>query len=264
MALNGELPMKNRKHDGLGILKEHIKTYPHMEVRDACKLIYQSIFGGGHMIPDPSYSLKRLQDEFLEYNSMEGETLEYIGKGTCRIYLNVVKAGLSLETLNQMFVISANHKKGTIETLEEYLEELLKQCENRVLPFEYEECKRFVEIWKKQGYPAISHSETYRFHYKPAYRVVDEAYVKYYPVFCEIDRLLAKEKDNNRPVIVCIDGMAGSGKSTLGHCFRRFINAICSIWMTFSFNPIKEQRNVWRNRAVMWIIDVLKKKYTIR
>ena len=46
------------------IILEHVKKYPLMEIRDIAKLIYQSEFGGGHMIPNPEISLKRIQEEY--------------------------------------------------------------------------------------------------------------------------------------------------------------------------------------------------------
>ena len=33
---------------------EHIKRYPEMEIQDVVKSFFQSEFGGGHMIKDPS------------------------------------------------------------------------------------------------------------------------------------------------------------------------------------------------------------------
>lgn len=201
------------------IIKEHLNTYPLMEVRDVCKLIYQSVFGGGHMIPNPDYSLKRLQEEYntVEKSLSDGtEVVESLGKGMVRIYLHALKEGMAAETLNKMFVLSANQKKGTMDELEHNLKELLSMCEKKEVPFDIEETKDFIEAWKEQGYPAISHSESYRMNYQPTYRVVDKKYGKYYRVFLAIDHLLKKEKDSDKPLIVAIDGMAGSGKSTLG------------------------------------------------
>lgn len=199
-------------------IQKHIDTYPLMEVRDVCKLIYQSIFGGGHMIPNPEYSLKRLREEYESMKDVFGEEeskIEEIGEDVSRMYLNTLKNGLSPETLNQMFVLSANKKKGTGEELEEVLALFLKDCEDCSFPFSYGEAADFIEKWKKEGYPAISHSETYRNSYLPAYRVIERDYGKYYKVFLEIDCLLEKAKNEDRPLVVCIDGMAGSGKSTL-------------------------------------------------
>ena len=35
------------------ILLEHFHRYPQMQLQDAVKLLYQSEFGGGHMITSP-------------------------------------------------------------------------------------------------------------------------------------------------------------------------------------------------------------------
>ena len=45
----------------INVIKEHLKCYPNMEINDVAKLIYQSEFGGGHMISDSEMSLKRIQ-----------------------------------------------------------------------------------------------------------------------------------------------------------------------------------------------------------
>lgn len=175
------------------------------------------------MIPNPSYSLNRLQEEYESVKDMLTETsevTEQIGGGICRIYLNSIKQGLAFATLNNMFVFSANRKRGTVEELEKELQAFLDRCERDISFFKTEEAKPFIQTWKEKGYPAISHSDIYREHYQPAYRVVDEVYGRYYPVFLEIDRLIEKNKGKERPVIIVIDGMAGSGKSTLGDLLK--------------------------------------------
>ena len=45
------------------ILNEHAKRYPKMEARDWFKLLYQSEFGGGHLIADKNMALRRLENE---------------------------------------------------------------------------------------------------------------------------------------------------------------------------------------------------------
>ena len=47
------------------ILLEHFHRYPQMQLQDAVKLLYQSEFGGGHMVTSPEKSLKSLEDENL-------------------------------------------------------------------------------------------------------------------------------------------------------------------------------------------------------
>ena len=44
------------------ILRSHFARYPAMTPQDAVKLLYQSAFGPGHLIADPAYALRRLEE----------------------------------------------------------------------------------------------------------------------------------------------------------------------------------------------------------
>ena len=107
------------------ILREHIKRYPHMQVTDAVKLLYQSEFGGGHMISNPARSLMWIKNEAsmarLEPYDQVTPLLEEIGGGICRISLDAIGEGLAPETLNQMFVKTADRTVGTMENFEKKL-----------------------------------------------------------------------------------------------------------------------------------------------
>ena len=201
------------------IILEHIKKYPLMEIRDVAKLIYQSEFGGGHMIPNPQTSLNRIQEE---YKSLGTEALnvssviENIGNGLARIYLSCLDHGISANVLNEMFVHSANNKKGTIAGLEEKIELVISMCQNSLLPYCMEDALEFFEAWENDGYPAMSHSEIYRQNYYPAYRVVEDNFVKLYQVVEKLQEVLKNSLSDlcDKPYVVAIDGMSGSGKST--------------------------------------------------
>lgn len=195
----------------INILQEHVARYPKMQIQDLAKLIYQSEFGGGHLITDAAKSLKRIQEEYQSLNSQNAyhsPVVESIGNGMCRIYLSCLSNGLSANVLNQMFVQSANNHKGTIEGLEQKIEFCLKACKNNELPFSHKEAKAFFENWKLQGYPAMSHSDIYRENYHPAYRVITESFGQIYNVIQRIEK--------EQPFVVAIDGMSASGKTTLG------------------------------------------------
>ena len=209
------------------IILEHIKKYPLMEIRDVAKLIYQSEFGGGHMIPNPQMSLNRIQEE---YKSLKPEALnvssvvENIGNGLSRIYLSCLNHGISANVLNEMFVHSANNKKGSIAGLEDKIELVISMCQEALLEFDIDTVIEFFEAWAQDGYPAMSHSETYRQNYFPAYRVVEENFVKLYEVVQRVHESLESVAncDNTshgtehfyKPYVIAIDGMSGSGKST--------------------------------------------------
>lgn len=199
-----------------------------MEILDAVKLLYQNEFGGGHMIKDESASLRRLQEEAQKRNqeragagngaagtgNREGFGLwEPVGNGLGRLSLDILKEGLSPETMNRMFVLTANAVQGTREGFEQKLK-LLEQCieENR-MEFSLEEFRKYRACYQEQGYPAVSHSKAYHDAYDPSYRIVGEQFWDFMEVFLAMDRLLSKEEG---AAAVFIDGKSGSGKSTLG------------------------------------------------
>lgn len=207
-------------------LLRQIERYPGMKVEDAVKLLYQSEFGGGHMIKNSQASLRWLKEEWnqvREREMAEGQSedvpdFEEIGDGMCRINLKALERGLSPETLNQIFVQSADRKPGKKASFEKKLDMLMECSRKGEVPFSSEETGAYLEEYKSQGYPPVSHSERYRLLYHPAYRVAAEYYTRYYEVFLQIDRVRALAE--NKPVIVSIDGMCGSGKSTLGRILR--------------------------------------------
>ena len=193
-----------------------------MEIRDLVKLIYQSEFGGGHMIANPQMSLNRIQEE---YHSLKPEALdvssvvENIGDGLSRIYLSCLDHGIPAEVLNEMFVHSANNKKGSVAGLEEKIELIIYMCHNKELSYNVDEVIDFFETWKQDGYPAMSHSETYRQNYHPAYRVIETNFTKLYEVSCRVKKELYDSVD--KPYVIAIDGMSGSGKSTFATLLQK-------------------------------------------
>lgn len=200
------------------ILQEQWNRYPGMLPEDVVKLLYQSEFGGGHMISDPQESLERLVEEWRgragSQTGADGRNWERIGGGMCRMHLSVLDQGLSPETLNRMFVRSAKQKKGEQASFERKLALLCQLCRNGGLPLDADVLEGYLDSYRRQGYPAVSHSHEYRRRYHPAYRVVSQRFARYYEVFRQIDRVL--ESSGQKQVVVAVDGMCGSGKTTLG------------------------------------------------
>lgn len=240
------------------ILLKNCAKYPQMQVQDAVKLLYQSEFGGGHMISDIGKSLDRICEESLKNASQfdkdrqksinyKSEPYEFIGNGICRIYLSALDDGLRPETLNQMFVWTAKHKTGTVAGFERKLEVLLDCCRSGELSWSVEEVQRYLSAYKMQGYPVVSHSDVYRETYQPSYRVVDEKFVRYYPVILEIDRALMRAEKvvaAGKPLTVSIDGMCGAGKSTLGSLLSQIYD--CNLFHMDDFFLRSEQRTSQR------------------
>lgn len=229
------------------ILLEHYRRYPRMDIRDIVKLIYQSEFAGGHLIKSDDDSLRRLEDEMEQVDKSgrlvpkNGELFESIGGGLCRLDLYWLRGtGISIETVNRFFVNTANSVSGSVCGLEKKFRVLRQCCEDGELPYRIEELDMFVNEYRKNGYPAIGHSEAYRQEYSPSYRIVKEEYCKYFSVFSSIDSLMRIRGSVN----VAIDGSSGSGKSTLASLLAGVYD--CNVFHTDHFFLTPEMRTVER------------------
>lgn len=277
------------------ILMKQFARYPQMKIEDAVKLLFQSEFGGGHMVANPAKSLERIWQEWQENTTRQQERIsvcepgiwtgnrqvdkletgnrqadgagiganngwtnrgavlpyEEIGDGICRLYLSALDEGLLPETLNQMFVRTADQKIGKKERFEKKLELLLACCESGELPFAPDEVRAYLSDYQAQGYPPVSHSDWYHSQYHPSYRVVSECYTRYYPVFLAIDR--ACTQAGERQVTVAIDGMCGSGKSTLGRILKEIYD--CNLFHMDDFFLRPEQRTEARLKEIGGNVD---------
>ena len=219
------------------ILKEHASAHPVMEITDAVKLVYQHTLGGGHMIPDPSRSLARLEAELAGTPADDGPLTEDLGGGLVRLRLaGMVGVGLSAEAVNRLFVLSANMTHGSIEALKTNLEILRRVTAAGVFAFDGAALDAYLAAYAQQGYPAVSHSETYRAAYGPAYRVVRRDLLRALPVILAIDGRLAE----CGRVLAALDGRCASGKSTLGALLAEVYGAALFHMDDFFLRP--EQR----------------------
>lgn len=221
------------------ILSEHKKRYPGMEVQDVVKLLYQSEFGNGHMITEPDQVMNQLEKEYHGVQkhpgaaATPGPAIEHIGGDYCRVYLNQLPEGLSLMTLNRLFVLSTKMARGNQTAFEEKLNRFRRWTREGITGFSEAEVEPYLTEYQHQGCPVVSHSVNYRNLYQPAYRVLAEAYAGHLDMFADIDRMLAAGEDEAVPgkrclssgaysircphnaVLVAIDGQCASGKTTL-------------------------------------------------
>ena len=154
------------------ILREHARRYPLMQPTDAVKLIYQNEFGGGHLIRDEEACLNYLRREyaFVEKNPT-APLHEGIGNGIVRVNLTAVKPE-DLEQLARDFIRSAAEHTGSMDSFLRKLEVLRQVTLEGYFAFGAESLEMYLEEYKKAGYPAVSHSETFRKAYEPSYRII--------------------------------------------------------------------------------------------
>lgn len=194
-----------------GILRRE-KERPGFQIRDAVKLLYQSEFGGGHLISDPQAAYGRLCREMETCESVDEPLVTEIGNGFCRVNLSPARKRFSPETLFRIFRLSARERHGDLESFKEKLKLVYE------LGFDRTDADRFLSEYVSSSCPMLSHSESYRAANKPAYRVILTDYARYFDVFSAVDRLEGR-------ILVGVDGMCAAGKSALARALADVYDA---------------------------------------
>ena len=161
------------------VLLAHAEKYPLMEPTDAVKLLYQSEFGGGHLIKDPTSCLNYLYQEYRTTTLKNDIPLtEEIGNGFVRIHLAALNENnLSVAKLGEIFLLSAAQLHGNMDSFREKLSILMKLTQDGKMPFSAEDLASYLQEYEQAGFPPVSHSEVYRSAYHPSYRVVSKKYL---------------------------------------------------------------------------------------
>ena len=101
------------------IIQKHTALYPKMQLKDVAKLLYQSEFGGGHMIQNEAACLDFLCREYAATVQTSTPLLEEIGSGMVRVYLaGLDSAGYPIEQLGQDFIRSAAAVRGNMDAFQ--------------------------------------------------------------------------------------------------------------------------------------------------
>ncbi len=227
-------------------IKELYKKYPLAEVQDVYKALFQSTFGCEHLVHDEEAAADYIKREANECLLHRCGTEPLMGE-YCRVYLDVIKNGLSAETFARLFVMSAEAVHDN--DFEEKLAVFADMAKNGDIPAEYEAVDDFIEKMREQNYPPCHHSETYRREYHPAYRLMKKKYARYIPLFTAIDRLM-REKER---VVAAIDGGAASGKTTLAKLLDSVYDA--NIFHMDDFFLREEQRTPERFAEIGGNVD---------
>lgn len=158
------------------LLKLHASRYPLMQPTDAVKLIYQNEFGVGHLISDHSLFMERLRREADAIREIRDIPLtESIGNGLIRVMLNSPKSSLIyLEGLAVACIKTAEQHRGCLDCFLKKIEELEAVCKKGIFQFSENDLTVYLQRYRSEGYPPVSHSSLYREAYHPAYRVIRE------------------------------------------------------------------------------------------
>ncbi len=211
------------------LLLEHYRTHPKARVQDLLKLLYQSVFGCGHMLGDKTEGLTTLDAELqaLAPSIHATNCLTDVGGGFSRLHLRAVQEhDLSPHTLYRLFELSALQPSGNMEEFLQKVYVLQELCRAGNLPFSAHEVEEFVRDWQNSGARPFSHSPDFKKAYHPAYRVVKTALCQFLPLFSAIDRHI----NTNDLTVLAIDGRCASGKTTLADLiFKLYCCAVVPI-----------------------------------
>ncbi|MBR5867923.1 MAG: hypothetical protein IKZ21_00640, partial [Clostridia bacterium] len=193
------------------ILRQHAARYPAMEPQDGVKLLYQSTFGGGHIVANAETAIARLTAERAGVTMTQKPLLEPIGDHV-RLHLDSLEGeGLSSNLLGRLFCLSARRTVGDMDTFRTRLDLLRRLTAEGVFGFDSDALEECLHSYAEAGYPMVSHSEAYRAAYDPAYRVLDGACARLVPVLLALEGKLASGKS---PLVLRIDGRCAGGKTT--------------------------------------------------
>lgn len=188
--------------------------YPGLHIQDLVKALYQAALGGGHLLRDSAQVRERLQAELAACGQgrLAASLLEPLGPDYCRLHLRAMAdSGLAADTLLALFVLSGQEAGEGPAALLPALQRLEELLNRGALPLDQVESRAYLAAYRAAGCPQVSHSDAFRAAHAPAYRVIRREYARYLPVFCALDRLLARQDR----VLAAIEGGSAAGKTGL-------------------------------------------------
>lgn len=151
----------------------HVKRHSIIMPQDVVKFCYQAALGAEHLLADIEAARRYFDAEFDKVEARDGDLVEFLTDELCRVDLGVWKLrGLPREALFDAFAESAGVEGGGKEVFAGYLEDAEACFGELELSFSLDEWRNFLEKYVGAGMPAVHHSESYREHEKPSYRVV--------------------------------------------------------------------------------------------
>ena len=226
----------------------HAQKHPQLQAEDVFKYLFQSALGCEHLVSNQAAALAYIKREYETISQAGEPSVEPLDGEYSRVALSCLNAGLAPETLARLFCLSAKQEENGRTFLEKKIEVANELIACEELPIDKEEFAQKLASWKAMGYPALHHSEAFRAHYKPAYRVIANRYVEFLPLFTQIDKHLAKGE-----TIVAIEGGSASGKSTLASILKEVYT--CNVFHMDDFFLRPEQRTQERLLEVGGNID---------
>ena len=238
-----------RKNKTRELLIKHFEKHPELCAEDIFKFIFQSAFGCEHLVSNETAALEYIKKEYSSLSDDVAERVEALDGDYSRVHLSCLRDGLSPETLARIFCLSAKKEENGAEELIEKLGVATELVREGIIRLDREDFEKRIDEWREADYPAIHHSDEFRAEYRPAYRVISDRYVAFFPLFERIDSLL----NERERVVVALEGGSASGKSTLADMLSEIYD--CNIFHMDDFFLRPEQRTLERLSEIGGNID---------
>lgn len=191
-----------------------------MAPADAVKLAFQNEFGAAHL-DDGRDEEREIGDEMRLAQVCSRDSAEYIGNRGARLFLTS-REGLELGAGLVSKIFDASLKaQGSAQGFESKLFTLRQAVADNLFSFAAPEYDGWLEKYRREGCPPPGHSKIYKESYKPHYRVVDSYYIR----LLGLIGMLADRLKHKPRLIVGIDGMAASGKTTAAQLLKKVFDA---------------------------------------
>lgn len=248
------------------LLVAHYRAYPHLQIQDLFKYLHQSAFGCEHLVSSTEAAIDRIAAEYACNHSAPTD-VEPLDGDYSRVPIAYMDSGLTAATFGRLFALSAQKEPEGLAALTEKLAVARQLVVEGALPFSLSEFDRAAEAWQADGYGAVRHSDAFREHYSPAYRVIHNRFLPFLPLLAQLDRRLADGR-----VILAIEGGSASGKTTLSGWLHTLYD--CTVFHMDDFFLQPHQRtperlaeiggNVDRERCLEEVLQPLSRGGAVR
>ena len=204
-------------------LRTQAALHPTMQPQDVLKMCYQAAFGAEHLLKDEQSARAYLTYEWENTPGDSDEALyERISNEVCRLNIRAWKGqGLPMEWMLNLFVHSCKPLPNAQNRFFAFLGSVDALCAADGLPFGTDEWKAAKENYLRGGVRPVHHSDSYRAAEKPAYRVMDTAFLRLLPLL--LSAHAAGKKGEAK--VIAVDGRAAGGKTTLAQQFATVTGA---------------------------------------
>lgn len=159
----------------INFIKRHIKRYPQAQLRDVYKLIFQGVYGVGHILTSKAMEYLREEAGRIPLEDYpDRPLLEPVTPDGSMVRVNLrpfLRMNLSIDDLFRVMIASAD-VEGDDKKFIELWSVFVGLVKTGDIPMELEKITEIQDSIDVKGITPMHHTEPYRQAYYPAYRIV--------------------------------------------------------------------------------------------